>query len=102
MQRGAARRPHVYVESRLQDHLDDFPVTDPGEGRKLRGKFERQITNQPVAVPAGQMQRRVRVDRSPVGRVGRQQLRVALQQQADRLDPCGMKTDMSLWNSRNL
>ena len=26
VQRGAARRPHVYVESRLQDHLHDFPV----------------------------------------------------------------------------
>ena len=54
---------------------------------KLRGKFGRKTKNEPVAVPAGQMQRRVRVDRSPVGRVRRQQLRVALQQQADSLDP---------------
>ena len=57
-----------------------------------RGIFERKATVEPVAVSAGQMQRRVRVDRSPVGRVGRHQLGVALQQEADRVDPAPEKT----------
>ena len=89
MDRRAARRPDVDVEPRLQYHLHDFPAEKP---KKLI--FLREIRTQndgPVAVPACQVQRRVRVDRSPVGRVGRHQLGVALQQEADRVDPAQEK-----------
>ena len=46
-----------------------------------------------MPVPAGEVERRVRVDGAPVGRVGRQQLGVALQQQADRLDAFGRESE---------